>query len=69
MKWISVDERRPPRLEPCLYWNRRFGGYLAIADEWKDEDHLRFASHWMPIPEPPGDSSVEIERMEREKQK
>lgn len=47
--WISVKERLPERNKPAIYWHKsEFGGFAAIADEWRDEHHLAQATHWMP---------------------
>lgn len=54
--WISVKERLPERNKPAIYWHKSdFGGFAAIADEWRDEHHLAQATHWMPYiaPAPP----------------
>lgn len=55
--WIAVaPETMPPRNTNVLYWNKGFDGHIgfpAIADEWRDEDHARFATHWKLIT-PPG---------------
>jgi len=47
--WVRIDERSPPRNETVVYWHKsQYGGFPAIADEWRDEDHFRFATHWHP---------------------
>lgn len=58
-QWIPVTERTPQRNTTAIYWHKyRNGpvegvsGFPCIADEWRDEDHLRFASHWMPYEVP-----------------
>lgn len=56
--WRSINDSRPPRNRPCLYWCEgefvEFGGvgYAAIADEWRDEYHLAGTTHWAPLPPP-----------------
>lgn len=51
--WISVKDRLPERNKPAIYWHTsEFGGFVAIADEWRDEHHLQYASHWMPYTPP-----------------
>lgn len=51
--WLSVEERRPERNKPAIYWHKsEFGGFAAIADEWRDEHHLQYATHWMPYVAP-----------------
>lgn len=55
-RWIDVNVRRPTRNEPCFFWHTPtsglIAGYPAIADEWRDEHHLEWATHWMPIAAP-----------------
>lgn len=57
--WIPCSERLPDRNKPCLYWHKAIttdhGGFIAIADEWRDEDHLEWATHWMPYSAPKGE--------------
>lgn len=51
--WVSVEDRRPERNKPAIYWHKSdFGGFAAIADEWRDEHHLEHATHWMPYTAP-----------------
>lgn len=55
--WISVLDQRPERNQRVLFWHKPPAGcgphgYPAIADEWNDDHHLRYASHWMPIHSP-----------------
>lgn len=50
-QWIPLSESKPERNDTCLYWD--LGGYCAIADEWRDDQHGRTATHWMPLPHPP----------------
>ncbi len=36
-----------------IYWHTSdFGGFPAIADEWRIEHHLDSASHWLPYKAP-----------------
>lgn len=37
-----------------IYWHRAdfSDGFPAIADEWRDEDHLQFALYWLDLPGP-----------------
>ena len=51
--WISTDVSRPERNTIAIYWHKsEYGGFPAIADEWRDEHHLAFASHWLPYRSP-----------------
>lgn len=51
--WISTAESTPLRNTTAIYWHRsQFGGFPAIADEWRDEHHLAHASHWLPYKSP-----------------
>ena len=56
--WVPIDERQPPRNTYAVYWHKSdHGGFPAIADEWRDEHHRAFATHWHPEaslgPQPP----------------
>lgn len=55
--WVPVSERLPERNATVLYWHTPVEplgrGWLAQADEWRDEQHLAYATHWMPMPEAP----------------
>jgi hypothetical protein len=60
--WIPVSERRPERNAAVLYWHKPFEGdisrgWVAQADEWRDEQHLAVATHWMPYPNVPASIS------------
>lgn len=56
-QWIPVSERLPERNSTVFYWhkgpNGGGSGWPAIADEWRDEHHLDYATHWMPLPPTP----------------
>jgi len=53
LPWISVAAQRPERNKPAIYWHKsEFGGFAAIADEWRDEHHLAYATHWLPYTPP-----------------
>jgi len=55
--WIPVSDRRPERNETVLYWHKPVVGgecgWVAQADEWRDEQHGAVATHWMPMPSSP----------------
>lgn len=57
-QWVSVSLRRPERLKEIVY--RDIGGWYAVADEWKDEDHLASATHWLDG-DPPNAAPKELE--------
>ena len=57
-EWISVEERLPEKWEYVIVCDeckdvgvaRHFGnGHF----EWTDDENIAFATHWMPLPEPP----------------
>jgi hypothetical protein len=50
--WVSVKDRTPDRNTTTVYWHRGDHGFYAIADEWRDEDHLAHATHWLDIAPP-----------------
>lgn len=53
--WLSAADFPPDRNTQVIYWHRsETGGFPAIADEWRDEHHARFASHWLPHEAPRG---------------
>ena len=45
---FSVPQHMPERDANVLYLHR--AGYLAIADEWRDEDHGPVAVRWWRLP-------------------
>lgn len=56
--WIPVTERLPERNRTVVYWHKPYSshgiqengpGYFSIADEWRDEDHLEAATHWLDV--------------------
>ena len=50
-KWVKVSETsQPERNSTAIYYSR--GGYIAIADEWRWEDHGERASHYLPFTPP-----------------
>ena len=50
-KWVPVSEAsQPERNSTAIYYSR--GGYIAIADEWRWEDHGERASHYLPFTPP-----------------
>lgn len=56
-EWIPVTERLPERNQNVLFWHKSpsrgtGAGWPAIADEWNDDHHLQYASHWKRL-EPP----------------
>lgn len=58
--WISTAVSQPARNTPAIYWHTSpHGGFVAIADEWRDEHHLAHASHWLPYAAPQPKESQE----------
>lgn len=64
-QWISVKDRLPETNELCLVsteWRgivpATYGNESWIFDEGQgwSEKALSYASHWMPLPEPPKDA-------------
>ena len=43
--WVPCESERPPRLSNVVY--RTAEGDMLVADEWRDEDHLSHATHWL----------------------
>jgi hypothetical protein len=65
-RWVPLSERSPPRNETVVYWHRggkrggfRGRGYLAIADEWQDEHHAAYATHWLDIAPPMRETNMQ----------
>jgi|GEM_PF-1197778 len=51
--WIDIRTKKPNMGDHVVYWHTSpQGSYLAIADEWLDRDHLKYASHWALINTP-----------------
>ena len=49
-QWVPVSkDSQPPANSTVVYLMKpQHGGYMAIADEWKWEDHGEYASHYLP---------------------
>lgn len=59
MKWISVEDRLPERFNRVLVY-RKGGkveqGFRDVGDWWKIYGtRTKHITHWMPLPEPPGE--------------
>ena len=58
-EWISVDERLPESRKfviVCDEYGNVGEAYFYKQDrkfEWVDDEEIAFATHWMPLPEPP----------------
>lgn len=57
-KWISVEERLPRRFERVLVWDKEEDAvgeaeYNGEDFKWVEDENIAFATHWMPLPEPP----------------
>ena len=57
-RWISVEERLPKRFSRVLVWGEEEGAvgeaeYDGENFKWVEDENLAFATHWMPLPEPP----------------
>lgn len=58
-KWISVDERLPKEVEHLIVCDEdgTVGEAIFLKAsgrfEWVDNEEIAFATHWMPLPEPP----------------
>lgn len=59
-EWISVKDRLPARGQEVLWWevgtpydetHRYYSMGIYNPDVW--QPRLTFATHWMPLPEPP----------------
>ena len=52
-RWISMDERHPPRGAMVVYMvqptTEDMDPYPAVADEWRDEHHAKDCVAWMEI--------------------
>ena len=49
-RWISLEERHPPRNTTVIYMVEPTLGaepYPAVADEWRDEHHGKDAIAWL----------------------
>lgn len=57
MKWISVKERMPELKEEIICCSEE--GYISVEkyrggdDIYCDSTDSGYATHWMPLPEPP----------------
>jgi len=58
MNWISVRDKTPEREKDVLLFDGQemivgaFNG-LDFCENYSDYDIMVFATHWMPLPEPP----------------
>ena len=57
-RWISVEERLPRRFERVLVWDEEEDAvgeaeYNGEDFKWVEDEIIAFATHWMPMPEPP----------------
>ena len=57
-EWIRVDERLPERWKYVIVCDecKDVGVARHLGNghfEWTDDENIAFATHWMPLPEPP----------------
>ena len=58
-EWISVEERLPKEVEHIIVCDEdgTVGEAIFLKAtarfEWVDNEEIAFATHWMPLPEPP----------------
>jgi len=56
-KWISVDDRLPKNFSLVLAYEPDYGVSEAEFEHgkfrWASNENLAFATHWMPLPQPP----------------
>lgn len=60
-KWISVEDRLPEFRQHVIVYDE-----LAVGEaywngkifEWVADENIAFATHWMPLPEPPTTKEV-----------
>lgn len=55
--WVSVEDRLPERGQHVIVSEPDYdiGEAVWVGDifEWVSDENIAFASHWMPLPEPP----------------
>lgn len=44
-EWVPISRERPPRNAWIVFWHRE--GFTDTAHEWRDEQHLEHATHWL----------------------
>ena len=56
-EWISVEDRKPKGFSVVLVYEPGLGVGEARWDgrkfRWTSDENTAFATHWMPLPEPP----------------
>jgi hypothetical protein len=59
--WISVDERLPEENVVVLWYKERDGSMYSESIDRRRQSfpHLVYATHWMPLPEPPKEKALE----------
>lgn len=74
MNWISVNDRRPAKLESVIAWGRldgdeEHGSHEAFIDadsgEFDSVRHFTFiadVTHWMPMPDGPNSEKSPFEK-------
>ncbi len=64
MKWISVEDRLPEDYQDVLVWEEHAGRdyvlswYAPFCGWWKETPDV---THWMPLPDPPGENADAVE--------
>jgi hypothetical protein len=55
-EWISVDDRLPEQYSVAIVFDGEWVGeaeYDGKRFHWSSDEDIAFATHWMPLPEPP----------------
>ena len=75
-EWISVEEELPPMNEPFDVWDDynkcRLADHGAFVGSWDDDFRketmlIKGHTHWMALPEAPGNAQQQVEADSAEK--
>jgi len=58
--WISVKDKLPEKGDTYLVWTENTGvetcRWFAYRGKWRGGAWTAHITHWMPLPEPPGEA-------------